>query len=56
MKFTDGLWHTRPGVDAQYAQEAYDIEAVASPHGDSLVVAAPTRVIEGRGDTLNAPS
>ncbi|MFC3298447.1 alpha-xylosidase [Arthrobacter agilis] len=49
MKFTDGFWHVRPGVDAQYAQEAYDVEAV----GSSLVVSAPTKVIERRGDTLN---
>jgi alpha-D-xyloside xylohydrolase len=53
MKFTDGFWHTKPGVDAQYAQEAYDIEARSSPEGDSLVVFAPTRVITRRGDTLN---
>lgn len=49
MKFTDGFWETRPGVDALYAQEAYDIEA-----GDGrLTVSAPTRVITRRGDTLN---
>ena len=53
MKFTDGFWNARPGVDVRYAQEAYDIEAVTSPDGDSLVVTAPTRVIAGRGDTLN---
>ncbi|RWZ52616.1 alpha-xylosidase [Labedella phragmitis] len=51
MKFTDGFWHARPGVDALYAQEAYDIDA----RGDHLVVTAPTRVIERRGDTLNRP-
>ncbi|MHA7143747.1 alpha-xylosidase [Arthrobacter sp. TmT3-37] len=50
MKFTDGFWHVRPGVDAQYAQEAYDIEVV---DGRRLVVSAPTKVIERRGDTLN---
>ncbi|RUQ98054.1 alpha-xylosidase [Labedella endophytica] len=49
MKFTDGFWHARPGVDALYAQEAYDVEA----RGDHLVVTAPTKVIERRGDTLN---
>jgi alpha-D-xyloside xylohydrolase len=51
MKFTDGFWSARAGVDALYAQEAYDIEA----SGDSLVVTAPTKVIERRGDTLNRP-
>jgi len=53
MKFTDGFWHNRPGVDAQYAAEAYDVTAHHSPDGDELVVHAPTRVITGRGDTLN---
>lgn len=49
MKFTDGFWHARPGVDAQYAQQPHDIEA-----GDKkLVVSAPTKVIGRRGDTLN---
>jgi len=49
MKFTDGFWHTRPGVTAFYAQEAYDIEQV----GSALRVSAPTKVIERRGDVLN---
>ncbi|MCK6211370.1 alpha-xylosidase [Georgenia sp. EYE_87] len=53
MKFTDGFWHTRPGVDAQYAAEAYDIEARDDADGGRLVVLAPTRVVTGRGDTLN---
>ncbi|NQX33359.1 alpha-xylosidase [Herbiconiux sp. VKM Ac-2851] len=49
MKFTDGFWHVRPGVTALYAQEAYDID----DRGDRLVVSAPTKRIESRGDTLN---
>ena len=55
MKFTDGFWHVRPGVDAQFAAEAYDVEAGQSADGDSIVVTAPTRPITGRGDTLNRP-
>lgn len=51
MKFTDGFWHTRPGVDALYAAEAYDIEQ----EGDELRISAPTKVIERRGDVLNRP-
>ena len=51
MKFTDGFWHTRPHVDARYAQEAYDLDA--TPDGRSLVVTAPTKVLASRGDTLN---
>ncbi len=47
MKFSDGFWQARPGVDARYAAEAYD-----SPgEGDRLVVTAPTRQIGDRGDT-----
>ncbi|MDO7880988.1 alpha-xylosidase [Antiquaquibacter soli] len=51
MKFTDGFWQLRPGVTALYASEAYDL--VASD--GRLVVTAPTKVIERRGDTLNRP-
>lgn len=51
MKFTDGFWHTRPGVEALYAQEVRDLAV----DGDELVAWAPTRVVAGRGDTLNRP-
>jgi len=51
MKFTDGFWQLRPGVDTLYGQEAYDLE-----QRDRRVVATvPTRVIARRGDTLNRP-
>jgi alpha-D-xyloside xylohydrolase len=53
MKFTDGFWQLRPGVSALYAQEAYDIRETETPDGPGLVVIAPTKVIERRGDTLN---
>jgi alpha-D-xyloside xylohydrolase len=49
MKFTDGFWQLRPGVTPLYAAEAYDLEA----RQNSLVVSAPTKVIQTRGDTLN---
>ena len=49
MKFTDGFWQVRPGVDALYAQEAYDIAAETA----SIVVTAPTKVIERRGDIVD---
>ena len=52
MKFTNGFWQTRPGVDALYAKAAYDIW----PKGNGLVITAPTKVIERRGDTLNRPT
>ena len=51
MKFTDGFWHVRPSVTAAYAQEAYDITA----DGDAIVVTAPSRVIQQRGNVLNLP-
>jgi alpha-D-xyloside xylohydrolase len=53
MRFTDGFWQVRPGVDAQYAREAHDIGADRHEDGHRLVVWAPTAVIRGRGDTLN---
>jgi len=42
----------RPTVTPLYAQEAYDIVAGEN----SLSVTAPTKVIQGRGDTLNRPT
>lgn len=52
MKFTDGFWQLRPGVEALYGAEAYDVER----HAERLVVTAPTKVIASRGDTLNRPA
>jgi alpha-D-xyloside xylohydrolase len=52
MKFTDGFWQTRPGVTPLYAQEAYDVVAGT----ERITVTAPTKVIAGRGDTLNRPT
>ncbi|MFG6402088.1 alpha-xylosidase [Microbacterium sp. P04] len=57
MKFTDGFWQLRPGVTALYGQEAYDIwETGDTVDGPGLVITAPTKVITGRGDTLNRPT
>ncbi|MFC5382482.1 alpha-xylosidase [Aquipuribacter nitratireducens] len=55
MKFTDGFWHLRPGVDAGFAAEARTLEVGRNEDGEALVVTAPTRVVTGRGDTLNRP-
>lgn len=52
MKFTDGFWQLRPGVTALYAQQAYDFDQ----REDSLIVTAPTKVVESRGDVLNLPA
>ncbi|GFJ91889.1 hypothetical protein [Phytohabitans rumicis] len=51
MKFTDGYWHMREGVQPLYPAQVHDLIA----DGDSLTVYAPTARIEGRGDTLNRP-
>ena len=51
MRFTDGFWQLREGVSGLYAREAHDIDA----HDGRLVITAPTKVIERRGDTLNRP-
>lgn len=51
MRFTDGYWQLREGVTGLYAREAHDIEA----REGRLVVTAPTKTIETRGDTLNRP-
>ncbi|GAA3652663.1 alpha-xylosidase [Microbacterium marinilacus] len=51
MKFTDGFWQLRPGVDALYGREAFELRA----EGRALVALVPTKVVERRGDTLNRP-
>lgn len=51
MRFTDGFWQLREGVSGLYACEAHDIDA----RDGRLVITAPTKVIERRGDTLNRP-
>ncbi len=51
MKFTDGYWLMRLGYEPHYAAQAYDVQH----DSDSLTVFAPTRNINGRGDTINLP-
>ncbi len=51
MKFTDGFWQARPGVEVLAAREAYEVQDT----GDTLRVLAPTKEIGRRGDTLNRP-
>ncbi|GAA3638215.1 alpha-xylosidase [Kineosporia mesophila] len=50
MKFSDGYWRMRDGVEALYAREVFDVEST----GNQLVVLAATKVVAHRGDTLNA--
>lgn len=54
MKFTNGYWMIRDGVDALYAREANELAADATT--ESLNVLAPTSVVRGRYDTLNLPT
>jgi len=51
MKFTDGYWCIREGVEGHFASCVYEAEQ----QGDELVVYAPERPVWHRGDTLNAP-
>jgi alpha-D-xyloside xylohydrolase len=51
MKFSDGYWQLRPGVDPLYPVHVRDVAVGAN----SLSVYAPTRRVTGRGDTLNTP-
>ena len=52
MKFSDGFWLMRAGVQASHPAEVLD--ATAGP--GSLVVYAPTRRIRHRGDLLTGPA
>ena len=54
MKFTNGYWMLRDGVDALYAREAYELNI--NEDNESLNVLAPTSVVRGRYDTLNLPT
>lgn len=54
MKFTNGYWLIRDGVDALYAREAYEIGV--DERSESLDVLATTGVVRGRYDTLNLPT
>lgn len=51
MKFTDGYWLMREGVDASWATEVADVR-VADDH---FTLYAPVRHVERRGHTLNGP-
>jgi alpha-D-xyloside xylohydrolase len=51
MKFTDGHWLMRPGVQAFYPVQVYDVEIAR----DSFTVYAPTRRVLHRGDTHDCP-
>ena len=51
MKFSDGEWLMQPGVSASYPAEAHDV----TEENGTLLIHAPTRRINHRGDTLGGP-
>jgi alpha-D-xyloside xylohydrolase len=51
MKFTDGYWHLREGVDARFAKSVTD----AAVEADRFTLHAPVQEVRHRGDTLNGP-
>ncbi|MDQ2693428.1 MAG: alpha-xylosidase, partial [Chloroflexota bacterium] len=51
MKFTDGYWQMRSGVNPHHAAQAYDVTV----EDESLTVYAPTGLIRERGHTVNQP-
>ena len=51
MKFLNGMWLVKEGVEILRAKEAYEIFS----KGDRLEITAPTSRIENRGVTLNLP-
>lgn len=53
MKFTNGYWMLRYGVDALYARQAFEINI--GEDGESLDMLAPTSVVRDRAGALNQP-
>ncbi|PJI93405.1 alpha-xylosidase [Luteimicrobium subarcticum] len=53
MKFTDGYWQLRPGVDVLHPVEVDDVRV--DDAAGTMTVWATTKRVRGRGDTLNAP-
>ncbi|MDR0598955.1 MAG: alpha-xylosidase [Treponema sp.] len=51
MKFTNGYWLLKEGIEPHYAAQGFDAEK----KDKELVVYAPDRPIKSRGDTLNCP-
>lgn len=57
MKFTNGYWHIKPEMDPHFATQYLESQTIPDKAGNlALNVLAATRVIRGRGDTLNSPT
>lgn len=54
MKFSNGYWLIRQGVQALYAKEAYELSI--GHDKESLDILALSKVIHNRADTLNLPA
>jgi len=52
MKFTDGFWLVREGVESTHAAMVYDLARV----GNTLHATGTPKVIHSRGQTLNIPT
>ncbi|WP_199614199.1 alpha-xylosidase [Paenibacillus alkalitolerans] len=50
MKFTDGYWQVKEGVDIQYPTEVRDVRVI----GNEVTVHSATKYVRTKGDTLNA--
>ena len=51
MKFTNGFWLEKDGIEGNFASQVYDVEK----KDNELVVYAPVRFVRTRGDTLSMP-
>jgi alpha-D-xyloside xylohydrolase len=51
VKFSNGCWLNRDGIEVYGASQVYDIKT----NENSMIVLAPTRFINHRGDTLGGP-
>jgi alpha-D-xyloside xylohydrolase len=51
MKFTDGYWQMRAGMDPHYAAQVHEVIA----EQDALTVYAPVGKLQERGHTVNQP-
>ncbi|MDR1230265.1 MAG: hypothetical protein LBK61_02565, partial [Spirochaetaceae bacterium] len=49
MRFTNGYWLAKDGVEPHFASQAFEVEE----RGGELVVYAPDKPVLNRGDTLN---
>lgn len=54
MKFTNGYWLLRDGVEALYARQAYELST--DQKNKTIHILAPASVVKERANTLNLPT